>query len=164
MDCNPPGSSVHGIFQARILWSEEKSLSHVRLFVTPWTVTPRLLGPWDFPGMNTGVGCIYFSMGSSQPRDWTRVSRIVGRRFTVWAYCGGLLFPSPRDFPDPEIEPLFPMLADRFFITEPPGKLQEASEYICLKALANQGTREAHRNPEWMLLDHLEGGHSPWSL
>ena len=26
-----------------------------------------------------------FSRGSSQPRDWTRVSRIVGRRFTVWA-------------------------------------------------------------------------------
>ena len=25
-----------------------------------------------------------FSRGSSQPRDWTRVSRIVGRRFTLW--------------------------------------------------------------------------------
>ena len=28
---------------------------------------------------------ISFSRGSSQPRDWTRVSRIVDRRFTVWA-------------------------------------------------------------------------------
>ena len=28
---------------------------------------------------------ISFSRGSSQPRDQTQVSRIVGRRFTVWA-------------------------------------------------------------------------------
>ena len=28
---------------------------------------------------------ISFSRGSSQPRDWTRVSRIIDRRFTVWA-------------------------------------------------------------------------------
>ena len=32
MDCSLPGSSVHGIFQARVLeWG-------VQLFVTPWTV------------------------------------------------------------------------------------------------------------------------------
>ena len=28
---------------------------------------------------------ISFSRGSSRPRDWTQVSRIVGRCFTVWA-------------------------------------------------------------------------------
>ena len=28
---------------------------------------------------------ISFSRGSSQPRDWARVSRIVDRRFTIWA-------------------------------------------------------------------------------
>ena len=28
---------------------------------------------------------ISFSSGSSQPRDWTWVSRIVDRRFTIWA-------------------------------------------------------------------------------
>ena len=49
MDCSPPGFSVHEIFQARIvkwvaIWrktqicefSSVQSLSHVRLFVTPW--------------------------------------------------------------------------------------------------------------------------------
>ena len=51
MDCSLPGSSVHGIFQARIL---------------EWVA-------------------ISFSRGSSWPRDWTRVSHIVGRHFTVWA-------------------------------------------------------------------------------
>ena len=34
-----------------------KSLSHVRLFVTPWTAPTKLLRPWDFPGKSTGVGC-----------------------------------------------------------------------------------------------------------
>ena len=54
MDCSPPGSSVHGIFQARIL---------------EWVA-------------------ISFSRGSSRPRDWTRVSCIVGRCFTIWASPG----------------------------------------------------------------------------
>ena len=51
MDWSPPGSSVHGILQARIL-------------------------EW---------GAISSSRGSSQPRDWTWVSYIAGRRFTLWA-------------------------------------------------------------------------------
>ena len=51
MDCSLPGSTIHGIFQARIL---------------EWVAIP-------------------FSRRSSQPRDWTQVSHIVGRRFTIWA-------------------------------------------------------------------------------
>ena len=51
VDCSPPGSSVHGILQARIL---------------KWVA-------------------ISYSRGSSQPRDETRVSRIAGRFFTIWA-------------------------------------------------------------------------------
>ena len=51
MDYSPPGSSIHGILQARIL---------------QWVA-------------------ISFSRGSSWPRDWTRVSCIAGRCFTIWA-------------------------------------------------------------------------------
>ena len=51
MDWRPPGSSVHGIFQARVL---------------EWVA-------------------ISFSRGSSRPRDRTRVSWVVGRRFTIGA-------------------------------------------------------------------------------
>ena len=49
MDCSPPGSSAHGIFQARVMewgaiafsmistqFSSVQLLSRVRLFVTPW--------------------------------------------------------------------------------------------------------------------------------
>ena len=50
MDCSPSGSSVHGIFQARLL---------------EWVA-------------------ISFSRRSFRPRDWTQVSHIVGRHFTVW--------------------------------------------------------------------------------
>ena len=65
--------------------SEVKSLSRV-----------RLCDPMDCSRPGSSVhGCfqawllewvaISFSKGSSWPRDWTRVSRNVGRRFTVWA-------------------------------------------------------------------------------
>ena len=41
-----------------------KSLSHVRLFATPWTVAcTRLLYPWDFLGKSTGVGCHFLLQG-----------------------------------------------------------------------------------------------------
>ena len=51
VECSLPGSSAHGILQARIL---------------EWVA-------------------ISFSRGSSQPRDWTWVSHIAGRRFNLWA-------------------------------------------------------------------------------
>ena len=48
MDCSPPGSSVHGIFQARVLeWGaiafSKQVLSHVQIFVIPWTVAHQAL-------------------------------------------------------------------------------------------------------------------------
>ena len=51
MDCSPPGSSIHGIFQVRVL---------------EWVA-------------------ISFSRVSSWLRDWTWVSCIADRCFTVWA-------------------------------------------------------------------------------
>ena len=51
LNCSPPGSSLHGILQARVL---------------EWVA-------------------ISFYRGSSWPRDWTQVSYIAGRFFTLWA-------------------------------------------------------------------------------
>ena len=69
MDGSPPGSPVPGILQARTLewvaisfsntckWKVKvKSLSSVRLSVTPRTAAYQTLRPWDFPGKSTGVG------------------------------------------------------------------------------------------------------------
>ena len=64
MDCSQPGSSVYGIFQARIL---------------EWVA-------------------ISFSRVTSWPRDQTRVSHIVGRRFTVWA-TKSLIYKQMLGFP-----------------------------------------------------------------
>ena len=70
-----------------------QSLSRVWLFATSWLdflpgsswFPTRLLRPWDFPGKSTEWVAISFSRGSSQPRDQTQVSHIVGRCFTIWA-------------------------------------------------------------------------------
>ena len=51
------GVGCHFLFQCMKVKSERKSLSHVRLFMTPWSLPTRLLCPWDFPGKSTGVGC-----------------------------------------------------------------------------------------------------------
>ena len=42
--------------------------------------------------------------------------------FSIQEYWSGFPFPSPRDLPNPEIEPVCPALAGRFFTTESPGK------------------------------------------
>ena len=65
--------------------SEVKLFSRAQLFATPWTVAcTKLLRPWDFQGKSTGVGCHFLLQGIFQPRDWTQVSHIVDRRFTIW--------------------------------------------------------------------------------
>ena len=71
---------------------------------------------------------IPFSRWSSQPRDRTQVSCIVGEFFTSWAtreaqeYWSGQLIPSPADLPDPEIELGSPTLQADSLPTELSGK------------------------------------------
>ena len=55
----------------------------------PWTVALSVLCPWDSPGKNTGVGCHFLLQESSQPRDQTRVSHIIGIFFTEPPGVGG---------------------------------------------------------------------------
>ena len=85
-----------------------------------------LYSPWNSRGQNAGVGDPFpFSRGSSQPRDWTQVSRIAGTFFISWAtreaeeYWSGS---SPADLPDPGIEPGSPALQVDSLPTELWGK------------------------------------------
>ena len=68
MDCRPPGSSVHGIFQARVLeWGAIAFPKTPTVLLSGSVVSDslrshglqptRLRRPWDFPGKSTGVGC-----------------------------------------------------------------------------------------------------------
>ena len=50
-------------------------------------------------------------------------------RFSRQEYCSGWPFPSPRDLPDPGIEPASPALAGRFFTTELPGPLMSTTYF-----------------------------------
>ena len=61
-----------------------KLLSHVRLFVISWSL-PSSSIHGIFQARVLEWIAISFSRGSSRSRDWTEVSRIAGRRFTVWA-------------------------------------------------------------------------------
>ena len=91
MGCSPPGSSVHrdstgqntgvgchdllqGIFPTQGL---KAGLPHCRqiLYSLSHQGSPRILQCIVYP----------FSRGTSQPRNWTRVSCIAGRFFTSWA-------------------------------------------------------------------------------
>ena len=63
-----------------------KSLSLVRLFATPWTIAYRAPPSMGFfQARVVEWVAISFSRGPSRPRARTLASRIVGRRFTVWA-------------------------------------------------------------------------------
>ena len=45
-------------------------------------------------------------------------------------YWSGLLFPSPGDLPNPGMEFTSPVLAGRFFTTEPPEKPQKGDSEV----------------------------------
>ena len=54
IDSSPPGSTIPGILQARILEWVAISFSNA----WKWKVKMKLLSrPWEFPGKSTGVGC-----------------------------------------------------------------------------------------------------------
>ena len=91
-DCSLPGSSIHGIFQARVLEWDAIAFSvsrfiHVQLCATLWTAA--LQAP--------------LSAGFSRQEYWS-----------------GLPFPTPGNLPNLGLNPLkSPALADGLFITSP---------------------------------------------
>ena len=91
MDCRLPGSSIHGIFQARVLeWGATVARKVESNVVTssPHCIainvcsvmfnslcTPASpLCPWNFSGKNIGVECHFLLQGSSPPRCLNRIS------------------------------------------------------------------------------------------
>ena len=104
-DCSLPGSSIHGIFQARILkWvavsfsrGSSRPKNYIVIIITVLCLVAQpcptlcnlmdcsLLGSSihrDSPGKNTGVVAMHASRASSQLRNRTHISCIAGRFFT----------------------------------------------------------------------------------
>ena len=119
MDCNPPGSSVHGIFQARTLEWVAISLLHGIFLIQGSNPRIPYLLHWQavsLPLSPLGI--------SDQIRSDQSISRV--RLFeTAWTvayqaplfmgfsrqeHWKGLLFHIPGDFPNPGIEPRSPPL------------------------------------------------------
>ena len=93
MDYSLPGSSVHGIFQARVLEWGAIAFSVTSLIIlkvkvkVPQScltlcVTPYTIQSVDSQSQNTAMESLSLPWGSSQPRDRTQVTRIVVRFFT----------------------------------------------------------------------------------
>ena len=62
-------------------------------------------------------------MSDSSATPWTLALQApLSMEFHRQEYWSGFPFPSPGDLPDSRTDPIFPALAGRFFITEPPGK------------------------------------------
>ena len=77
--------------------------SRVPLFDTLWTVTIRLLCPWDFPSKNTCSVVISYFRISSWTRNWTSISCI---------FCiGGWIFYHHATWEAPLVIILFTNLA-----------------------------------------------------
>ena len=115
-----PITVVKRIFQAILLGRNWKSLSRVQTLCDPRDYTvhgilqAKILEWVAFP----------FSRGSSQLRDQTRVSSIVGRFFTSWAtreaqeYWSGSISLLQQILPDPGIKPRSPALQEDSLPTE----------------------------------------------
>ena len=117
VDCGPPGSSVHGIFQARMLEWDAISFSGGFSWTRDWYMSPVLAGRFFTtkpPGKLTHVSvcvcvcvtqsCLTLcdSMDCSPPGS--SVHGILQARILE------LPFPFPGDLPDPGIEPRSPAL------------------------------------------------------
>ena len=80
-------SSIPGIIWQHFLYPGPCAvLSLVQLFVTPWTVAHQ--APLSMVILQARIPewvAMLSSRGSSQSRDWTLVSCIAGRFFTIWA-------------------------------------------------------------------------------
>ena len=91
MDCSPPGSSVYGDSPGKSTGVGYHTLLQ-GIFPTQWPNSglPRyrqILYPLSHQGSPRILESVAypFSSGSSQPRNWTRVSCIAGGFFTSWA-------------------------------------------------------------------------------
>ena len=144
MDCSLPGSSVHGISQARIL--EWIVISFFRVSSKPWDGTHvscfagRFFYHWARREAHTETMCVCVSHSVMSnfcgPMDFKAHRAPLSMEFSM-EYWSRLPFPSPVDPLDPGIEPGSPALqVDSFtvaiFIVAWPrkDKIQERSTNI----------------------------------
>ena len=136
MDYSPPGSSVHGIPQARILEWVATSFSRGSSQLRDQTKSPALAGGFftmEPAGKPVSLHvcvcvcvCVCVLVAQSCQlfaTPWTIVCQTpLSMEFSTQEYWTGLTFVSPGDHPNPGIKPGFPSLLPYSLPSEPPGK------------------------------------------
>ena len=134
MDCGPPGSSVRGLLQARMLEWVAISFSRGSPWPRDWTGSPALQADAllsEPPGkpLKTSRGtieivhvCVQSCLTFFDSMDCSLLGFSVLGIFQQ-EYWHGSPFLSPGDLSNPGIEPVSSALARGFFTTGPPGKL-----------------------------------------
>ena len=131
MNCSPPGSSVHGIFQARILewvavpfcrgssWPRDRPGSPV---APALQADSLMLSHWRSP-QESESKVKSFSCVQLFATPWTVAHQAppsVG--FSRQEYWSGLPFPPAGDLPNSGMEPRSPALEAGALTSEPPGE------------------------------------------
>ena len=117
MDCSQPGSSVHGILQARI--QERVSIS---IRIGKEKVKLSLLAD-DMIIHTENLKSEVAQLCLTLCTPWTKAYQAPPfMEFSRQEYWSGLPFPSPGDLPNPGIEPRSPALQADTLPPEPPGK------------------------------------------
>ena len=113
MDCSLPGSSDHGIFQARVLEWDAIAFS-INIYIYIYTHIYNFF---------IYIMCVCVSYVWLFAMPWTVAHQItLSVGFFRQEYRSGLPFPSPGDLLDPGIEPWSPALQAESLPSEPPGK------------------------------------------
>ena len=130
-------SSIHGIFQARVLEWAAISFSRGSSWPRDWTGDSHIVGRhitiwatqevWTISQMSDQNSFPHSSLEWICQLSFThRGSQEVSPLATNQEYWSGLPFPPPEDLPDPGIEPTSSALKADSLFTEPPGKPKQA--------------------------------------
>ena len=136
MDCNPPGSSIHRIFQARVLEWGAIAFSgfHTNLFQI------------SFPSVPVSITLCFLSYWAKRHRmaspvkllsrvqlfaiPWTIAYQAPpSMEFSRQEYWSRLPFPSPGDLPHPEIKPRSPVCRQTLYHLSYQGSPQNGLAY-----------------------------------
>ena len=111
MDCSLPGSSILGIFQARVLeWGHRASMPNVPLLVSLLCVHLSIhlsIRVFISPSIPACVQAKSLSRVQLFATPWTAGCQApLSKGFCRQEYWSGLLYPPPGDLPNPGIQPV----------------------------------------------------------
>ena len=131
MDCSPPGSSIYGILQARVLEWITISFSRRGLQLALKCLYSQK--PACQCGMNIHCCCLLINSCPTlcDPMDYIACQALPSMGFFRQEYWSGLPSPFPGDLPDPRIGPRSPASQADLY-REPPGKPYESLQLLNL--------------------------------